>query len=53
MAKRPRRNHSPQFKTKVVLEAAKGEHTLTELARHEPSSTVSESETIFWTTNYS
>ncbi len=32
MTRRPRRNHSPKFKAKVVLEAAKGEYTLAELA---------------------
>ena len=32
MAKRPRRNHKPQFKAKVALEALKGEQTLAELA---------------------
>lgn len=30
--KRPRRNHSPQFKAKVALAALRGEHTLVELA---------------------
>ena len=29
MARRPRRNHSPQFKAKVALEAVKGEQTIT------------------------
>ncbi len=33
MAKRPRRNHSPQFKAKVALEAVKGEQTLAELSQ--------------------
>jgi len=32
MSKRPRRNHSPAFKAKVALAAAKGEKTLAELA---------------------
>jgi transposase-like protein len=32
MTKRPRRNHSPAFKTKVPLAAIKGENTLAELA---------------------
>jgi transposase-like protein len=32
MSRRPRRNHSPEFKAKVALEAAKGEYTLAELA---------------------
>ena len=32
MARRKRRNHSPQFKAKVALEALAGELTLTELA---------------------
>ncbi len=32
MTRRPRRNHSPEFKAKVALEAAKGEYTLAELA---------------------
>ena len=30
---RPRRNHSPAFKTKVALAAVKGEKTLAELAQ--------------------
>ena len=30
--KRPRRNHSPQFKAKVALAALQGEQTLVELA---------------------
>jgi transposase len=30
--RRPRRNHSPQFKAKVALAALRGEKTLTELA---------------------
>ena len=33
MARRPRRNHSPEFKAKVALEAAKGEYTLAKLAK--------------------
>jgi len=33
MARRPRRNHSPQFKAKVALEAVRGEQTITELAQ--------------------
>ena len=33
MARRPRRNHSPQFKAKVALEAVKGEQTAAELAQ--------------------
>ena len=33
MSRRPRRNHSPEFKAKVALEAAKGEYTLAELAK--------------------
>ncbi len=32
MSKRPRRNHAPQFKAKVALEALKGEQTLVELS---------------------
>jgi len=32
MTKRPRRNHSAAFKTKVALEAIKGEQTLVELS---------------------
>ena len=32
MPRRKRRNHSPAFKAKVALAAAKGEHTLAELA---------------------
>jgi transposase-like protein len=30
--RRPRRNHSPQFKAKVALAALRGDKTLTELA---------------------
>ena len=33
MSRRPRRNHSPAFKSKVALAAVKGEHTITELAQ--------------------
>ena len=33
MARRPRRNHSPAFKAKVVLAAVKGDKTLAELAQ--------------------
>lgn len=34
--RRPRRNHSPEFKARVALEALKGEQTLAELAqKHE------------------
>lgn len=33
MARRPRRNHSPQFKAKVALEAVKVERTAAELAQ--------------------
>jgi len=33
MARRPRRNHQPQFKAKVALEALKGEQTLAELSQ--------------------
>lgn len=33
MSRRPRRNHSPAFKAKVVLAAVKGEKTLAELAQ--------------------
>jgi transposase len=33
MSKRPRRNHSPLFKAKVVIDAIKGERTLAELAK--------------------
>jgi transposase len=32
MSKRSRRNHSPAFKAKVALEAAKGEQTVIQLA---------------------
>ena len=34
MAKRPRRNHSPNFKAKVALAAIKGDKTLVELSEH-------------------
>ncbi len=33
MARRPRRNHSPQFKAKVALEELKGEQTMAELSQ--------------------
>jgi transposase-like protein len=33
MARRPRRNHSPQFKAKVALAAIRGEQTASELAQ--------------------
>jgi len=33
MSRRPRRNHSPVFKSKVALAAIKGELTITELAQ--------------------
>jgi transposase len=33
MTRRPRRNHTPAFKSKVALEAIKGEKTLAELAQ--------------------
>jgi transposase len=33
MAKRPRRNHSPVFKTKVAIAAIKGEQTMIELSQ--------------------
>ncbi len=33
MSRRPRRNHSPAFKTKVALDAIRGEKTLAELAK--------------------
>lgn len=32
MSRRPRRNHSPEFKAKVALAAIKGEKSLAELA---------------------
>ena len=32
MARRPRRNHSPEFKAKVALAAIKGEKSLVELS---------------------
>lgn len=33
MSRRPRRNHSPDFKAKVALAAVKGDRTLAELAK--------------------
>ncbi len=33
MPRRPRRNHTPAFKSKVALAAVRGEHTLGELAQ--------------------
>ncbi len=33
MSRRPRRNHSPVFKSKVALAAVKGEQTITELSQ--------------------
>ncbi len=33
MSRRPRRNHSPAFKSKVALAAVKGEQTITELTQ--------------------
>ena len=33
MSRRPRRNHTPAFKSKVALAAIKGEKTLSELAQ--------------------
>ena len=33
MSRRPRRNHSPAFKSKVALAAVKGEMTITELSQ--------------------
>jgi len=33
MPKRPRRNHSPVFKSKVALAAVKGDKTISELAQ--------------------
>jgi len=33
MKRRPRRKHSPAFKSKVALAAVKGEHTMAELAQ--------------------
>jgi transposase len=33
MSRRPRRNHSSAFKSKVALAAVKGEQTITELAQ--------------------
>jgi transposase-like protein len=32
MNRRPRRNHTPAFKSKVALDALKGDRTLTQLA---------------------
>jgi transposase len=34
MSKRPRRNHSPNFKAKVALAAVKGDKTLVELSEY-------------------
>ncbi len=34
MTRRPRRNHTPAFKSKVALAAVGGEQTLGELAQH-------------------
>jgi len=33
MSRRPRRNHSPVFKSKVALAAVRGEQTVTELSQ--------------------
>ena len=33
MSRRPRRNHSPEFKAKVAVDAIRGEKTLSELAK--------------------
>ncbi|MDX9823016.1 MAG: transposase [Syntrophales bacterium] len=33
MSKRPRRNHAPAFKTKVALDALKGDQTIVELSQ--------------------
>ena len=33
MSRRPRRNHSPAFKSKVALAAVKGDKTISELAQ--------------------
>ena len=33
MPKRPRRNHSPAFKSKVVLAGVKGDKTISELSQ--------------------
>jgi transposase len=33
VSRRPRRNHSPAFKSKVALAAIKGEQTITELSQ--------------------
>ena len=33
MSRRPRRNHSPQFKAKVALAAVRGEQTVAELSQ--------------------
>jgi hypothetical protein len=33
MSKKPRRNHAPEFKAKVSLDALKGEQTLVELGK--------------------
>ena len=34
MPRRPRRNHSPAFKSKVALAAIRGDKTITELTEH-------------------
>jgi hypothetical protein len=36
MSRRPRRNHTPAFETKVALAAITGDRTLAQLAEHFP-----------------
>ena len=37
MSKRPRRNHAPAFKTRVALDALKGNQTIIELSQVHPN----------------
>ena len=38
--RKPRRNHSAAFKTRVALEAIRGEKTVAEIAAHQPQNTM-------------